>query len=198
MKKILITMLTALFMTGCTSEEAKANTNETNNSDMPKLYITIGGVTKSATLVCNSSTQALMAQLQQGDITYQASDYGSFEKVGALGYSFPQNNEYIVTEPGDLILYQGSALCIYYAQNSWDFTRIGKLDGMTQQQVKDFVKAGGGSVTVTLSLSEPTGINSVKSEELKVKSCYTLDGRLAKAGTKGIVIRDGKKIIKMK
>ena len=198
MKKILITMLTALFMTGCTSEEAKANTNETNNSDMPKLYITIGGVTKSATLVSNSSTQALVAQLQQGDITYQASDYGSFEKVGALGYSFPQNNEYIVTEPGDLILYQGRALCIYYAQNSWDFTRIGKLDGMTQQQVKDFVKAGGGSVTVTLSLSEPTGINSVKSEELKVKSCYTLDGRLAKAGTKGIVIRDGKKIIKMK
>ena len=198
MKKILITMLTALFMTGCTSEEAKANTNETNNSDMPKLYITIGGVTKSATLVSNSSTQALVAQLQQGDITYEARDYGSFEKVGALGYSFPENNEYITTEPGDLILYQGSALCIYYAQNSWDFTRIGKLDGMTQQQVKNFVKAGGGSVTVTLSLSEPTGINSVKSEELKVKSCYTLDGRLAKAGTKGIVIRDGKKIIKMK
>jgi hypothetical protein len=198
MKKILITMLTALFMTGCTSEEAKANTNETNNSDMPKLYITIGSITKTATLVSNSSTQALVAQLQQGDITYEARDYGSFEKVGALGYSFPENNEQITTEPGDLILYQGSALCIYYAQNSWDFTRIGKLDGMTQQQVKDFVKAGGGSVTVTLSLSEPTGINSVKSEELKVKSCYTLDGRLAKAGTKGIVIRNGKKIIKMK
>ena len=200
MKKILITMLTALFMTGCTSEEAKANTNETNNSDMPKLYITIGSITKTATLVSNSSTQALVAQLQQGDITYEARDYGSFEKVGALGYSFPENNEQITTEPGDLILYQGSALCIYYAQNSWDFTRIGKLDGMTQQQVKDFVKAGGGSVTVTLSLTDKTtGISDVRRKMDEVRSeCYTLDGRLAKAGTKGIVIRNGKKIIKMK
>lgn len=194
MKKILITMLTALFMTGCTSEEAKANTNETNNSDMPKLYITIGGVTKTATLVSNSSTQALVAQLQQGDITYEASDYGSFEKVGALGYSFPQNNEYITTEPGDLILYQGSALCIYYAQNSWDFTRIGKLDGMTQQQVKNFVKAGGGSVTVTLSLSQSTGISQVKANESKSRE-YTLTGTLAQARQRGVIIQDGRKVV---
>ena len=56
-----------------------------------KLYITIGGVTKSATLVDNSTTEALVTQLQKGDITYQAHDYGNFEKVGALGYTFPEN-----------------------------------------------------------------------------------------------------------
>lgn len=125
-----------------------------NNSDMLKLYITISGVTKSATLVSNSSVNALVSQLQQGDITFEAGDYGGFEKVGALGYSFPENNEQIVTEPGDIILYQGNALCIYYARNSWNFTRIGKLDGMIQSQVKDFVKAGDGNVKVTLSLTE--------------------------------------------
>lgn len=188
-------MLTALFMTACPSGN---ETHAQENNDMPKLYITIGDETRSATLVNNSSTQALAAQLQKGDITYEAHDYGSFEKVGALGYSFPENNEYIVTEPGDLILYQGDALCIYYAENSWNFTRIGKLDDMTQQQVKDFVNAGNGNITVTLSLTDKSaGIIEVRSDnEARSGDCYTLDGRQANENTKGIVICNGKKIIR--
>ena len=126
---------------------------QTSSEIAQKLFITIGGVTKAATLVNNSSTEALVAQLQQGDITYQAHDYGNFEKVGPLGYTFPQNNEQITTVPGDLILYQGNNLCIYYDTNTWNFTRIGKIDNATQEDVKLFVNAGGGDVMVTLSLS---------------------------------------------
>ncbi len=160
-----------------------------------KLYLTIGGVTKTATLVSNSSTEALVAQLQQGNITYEAHDYGNFEKVGALGYTFPENNEQINTVPGDLILYQGSNLCIYYDTNSWNFTRIGKLDNMTQADIKAWVNAGGDNVSVTLSISEPTGISQVKSDVIKSRG-YTLQGTLASADAKGLVIQDGKKIIK--
>ena len=123
-----------------------------------KLYLTIGGVTKTATLVNNTSTVALIAQLQKGNIAYDAHDYGNFEKVGALGYTFPENNEQITTVPGDLILYQGSNLCIYYDTNSWNFTRIGKLDNMTQADIKKWVNAGGNNVTVTLSIDNSTGI----------------------------------------
>ena len=130
------------------------NQNQNNNEMTTTLYLTIDGVTKSATLVSNSSTEALVSQLQKGDITYEAHDYGDFEKVGALGYTFPQNNEQINTEPCDLILYQGSNLCIYYDTNSWDFTRIGKLDNMAQADIKTWVKAGGGNVNVTLSLKQ--------------------------------------------
>ena len=160
-----------------------------------KLYLTIGGVTKTATLVSNSSTEALVAQLQHGNITYEAHDYGNFEKVGALGYTFPENNEQINTVPGDLILYQGSNLCIYYDTNSWNFTRIGKLDGMTQAEIKTWVNAGGDNVSVTLSISEPTGISQVKADDDKSKA-YTLQGTLAQAGHKGIVIQNGKKTIR--
>ena len=130
------------------------NQNQNNNEMTTTLYLTIGGVTKSATLVSNSSTEAFVAQLQKGDITYEAHDYGDFEKVGPLGYTFPENNTQITTEPGDLILYQGSNLCIYYDTNSWNFTRIGKLDNMTQADIKAWVKAGGGNVNVTLSLKQ--------------------------------------------
>ena len=135
-------------------EKKPEDNNQNNNERTTTLYLSIGGVTKSATLVSNSSTEALVAQLQKGDITYEAHDYGDFEKVGALGYTFPQNNEQINTEPGDLILYQGSNLCIYYDTNSWNFTRIGKLDNMTQADIKTWVKAGGGNVNVTLSLKQ--------------------------------------------
>ena len=170
--------------------------NFQTSSDMTqKLYLTIGGVTKTATMVSNSSTEALVAQLQQGNITYEAHDYGNFEKVGPLGYTFPENNEQINTVPGDLILYQGSNLCIYYDTNSWNFTRIGKLDGMTQADIKTWVNAGGGNINVTLSVSEPTGISQVKADDVKSKA-YTLQGSLAQAGHKGIVIQNGKKIIR--
>ena len=136
-------------------EEKQPEENKRYNDEMINtMFLTIGGVTKSATLVDNSSAKALVAQLQKGDITYEAHDYGDFEKVGALGYTFPQNNEQINTEPGDLILYQGSNLCIYYDTNSWDFTRIGKLDNMTQADIKAWVKAGGGNVYVKLSLKQ--------------------------------------------
>ena len=136
-----------------------------------------------------------MAQLQKGNITYEAHDYGNFEKVGELGYTFPENNEQINTVPGDLILHQGENLCIYYDTNSWNFTRIGKLDNMTQSDIKTWMNAGGDNVSVTLSISEPTGIIQVKSDEIKSR-VYTLQGTLASADAKGLVIQDGKKIIK--
>ena len=160
-----------------------------------KLYLTIGGITKTATMVSNSSTEAMVAQMQQGDITYEAHDYGNFEKVGPLGYTFPENNEQINTVPGDLILYQGSSLCIYYDTNSWNFTRIGKLDNMTQADIKTWVNAGGNNVSVTLSISQPTGISQVKADDITSKA-YTLQGTLAQAGHKGIVIQNGKVAIK--
>ena len=170
-------------------------TFQTSSDMTQKLYLTIGGVTKTATLVSNSSTEALVAQLQQGNITYEAHDYGNFEKVGPLGYTFPENIEQINTVPGDLILYQGSNLCIYYDTNSWNFTRIGKLDNMTQADIKTWVNAGGDNVSVTLSISQPTGISQVKADDVKSKA-YTLQGTLAQAGHKGIVIQNGKKIIR--
>ena len=166
MKRLILMALTAIVL-GANAQQ--------------KMYITIGGVTKTATMVSNTSTEALIQQLQKGDITYEAHDYGNFEKVGALGYTFPENNTQITTVPGDLILYQGSNLCIYYDTNSWNFTRIGKLDNMTQADIKTWVNAGGNNVSVTLSISQPTGISQVKADDITSKA-YTLQGTLAQAG----------------
>jgi hypothetical protein len=117
------------------------------------MTITIkGGKTFTATLVKNSSTAALLALLKEGLVTIQMHDYGNFEKVGGLGKTLPTNDKRITTEPGDLILYQGNALVIYYAPNTWTFTRLGKIDDVTPEELKTAL--GEGDVTVTLSIPD--------------------------------------------
>ena len=77
-------------------------------------------------------------------------DYGSFEKVGSLPSSLPRNDTQITTEPGDIILYQGNQITFYYDTNSWNFTRLGKIDGITKAGLKKIL--GKGNVTAVLSL----------------------------------------------
>ncbi len=114
------------------------------------MKLTIGDRILTATLADNSSVNALKEDLAKGPITIEMSDYGNMEKVGSLGKSYPRNDEQITTEAGDIILYQGSALVIYYAPNSWNFTRLGKIDSLTATELKQVL--GSGSVSVVLSI----------------------------------------------
>lgn len=100
----------------------------------------------------NSSADAFLDLLKSGDVPVEMHDYGSFEKVGPLGTTLPRNDEQITTEPGDVILYQSDQITIYYDVNNWSFTRLGKVQDLSQAELKDIL--GSGNVTVTFSLSE--------------------------------------------
>jgi hypothetical protein len=117
-----------------------------------RMNITVGDTVLTATLVENSSTAALKAALSEGPITIDMRDYGDMEKVGPLGMDLPRNDQQITTEAGDLILYQGNAFVIYYAPNSWNFTRLGKINDVTVEELREIL--GDGNVTVTLSLPQ--------------------------------------------
>ena len=118
-----------------------------------KITLTINGTTElTATLVENSSTSALIELLKNNPLTIEMRDYGNMEKVGSIGATLPRNDEQITTVPGDIILYQGNALVIYYAPNSWNFTRLGKIDNINQEDLKTAL--GDGDVTVTLTLAD--------------------------------------------
>lgn len=80
-------------------------------------------------------------------------DYEKMEKVGELGKTLPRNDSQIKTEVGDIILYQGNALVIYYDTNSWNFTRIGRINDVNQETLKEIL--GNGDIDVTLSLERP-------------------------------------------
>lgn len=113
-----------------------------------------GGKTFTATLEDNSSAKALREQLAKGNITVEMNDYGDMEKVGSLGINLPRNDRQTTTGPGDIILYLGNNLVIYYDTNSWNFTRIGKVNGAGSRKEMLDLLGGAGKISVTLSLDE--------------------------------------------
>ena len=96
----------------------------------------------------NSAAKALMDKLKMGDVTIHAEDYGGFEKVGDLGFSLPRSDKYITTSVGDIVLYDGNEISLFYNSNSWSYTKLGKV-----QNIKDLKKIlGNGDVKLVLSL----------------------------------------------
>ena len=87
-----------------------------------------------------------MEKLSEGSVELDLHDYGSFEKVGPLPWTLPKNDESITTVPGDVILYQGNQITIYYDENTWDFTRLAKIGGVTREDLLSVL--GDGDVTV--------------------------------------------------
>lgn len=116
------------------------------------LNLQIGDTVLTAELADNSSVDALRDMLSEGPLEIDMQDYGDMEKVGSLGQELPANDEQITTEAGDLILYQGNSFVIYYAPNSWNFTRLGKINNVSAEELQNIL--GEGDVTVTLSLAE--------------------------------------------
>lgn len=116
------------------------------------MKIQVGDRVLTATLADNASAAALKEALADGPITIKMRDYERMEKVGSLGMNLPRNDEPITAEAGDIILYQGNAFVIYYAPNSWNFTRLGKIDELGAKELKGVL--GDGNVTITLSLGQ--------------------------------------------
>ncbi len=132
--------------------ENPSDIEQSDDKEITTMYIYINDNKLEVTLDNNSSVDALVEILKTGDITYMANDYGNFEKVGNIGHNLPRNDEQIDTQAGDVILYQGNNICLYYGTNSWSFTRLGKINGYTSAEIRNLLGAGKGSVQVRISL----------------------------------------------
>ena len=115
-----------------------------------KLHVQIGDAVFTATLANNAAADALTAMMEEAPVTLQMRDYAGFEKVGALGASLPTSDSQTTTDAGDIVLYQGDQIVIFYGSNSWSYTRLGKIDDLTGWEEA----LGSGDVTVTFSLGE--------------------------------------------
>lgn len=154
--KRLCTLLLLLVLSACTAGEAPAvptaptpQAAEITGQEESRLKITVGDEELPATFADNSSAEAFRELLAQGPLTIEMADYGGFEKVGALGTELTRNDRQITTQPGDVILYQGNQITIYYGTNSWSFTRLATIDDPTDLEEK----LGAGTVSVTFSLT---------------------------------------------
>lgn len=107
-----------------------------------------------ATLESNRSAQALVEKLNAEALTLVMSDYGHFEKVGTLPWVLPESNEDITTGPGDVILYQGDKLTLYYDTNRWNFTKVAHIGNATKEALLEALGEGDAVVTFSLEWSE--------------------------------------------
>ena len=164
---------------------------------LAKIFITIGSQTQSVTLADNAATKALVERLQQSPVTVTLSSNGDFEIWGGLGFSLPTSDQQITAQPGDVILYSGRNICLFYGPNSWSYTRLGKIDGLSASELRTFLHAGERNISVTLSLTNTTGIESISSTPSAEgdDSFYTLNGAKVNNPQKGVYVKNGRKVI---
>ena len=103
---------------------------------MPFLMVNVGETIFSIDLSNNSSAEEFLDKVNQGGLTVDMYDYGDFEKVGDLPWDLPTNDEEITTVPGDVILYQGNKITIYYDENTWNFTKLGHIKA-TPEEIRE-------------------------------------------------------------
>ena len=188
MRQIILFLATMLFCCSADNEMKAQNMEQ-------KMYITIGGQTQSATLVDNDATRELVAALQNAPINVTLND-NNFEIWGSLGQSLTTKNEQMTAQPGDIVLYNGSNICIFYESNSWSYTRLGHIDGLSENELRTFIKAGESNISVTLSLtSGTTAIKSVNGNRMEDRAYYSLNGVKVDNPSKGLYIKNGKKVI---
>ena len=175
-----------------------ATLNFHTSTETSVMYITIEGQSQRVALADNAATRALVERLQEGPVHVVLNSSGGFEIWGALGFSLPTSDQQITAQPGDVILYNGSNICLMYGSNSWSYTRLGTIEGLSEAELRTFLKAGQSNIAVTLSLaSETTAISEAFVHKAK-SAFYTLDGRRTERPSNGIFIKDGKKMANRK
>ena len=123
--------------------------NDSNDFEKDaNMIMTIGNTKVDVSWEDNDSVRELR-ELASSGITIQMSMYGGFEQVGSIGQSVTRNDKQTTTEPGDIVLYSGNQLVVFYGSNSWSYTRLGKIN-LSDEELENLL--GNGDVTITLSM----------------------------------------------
>ena len=135
---------------GKKTEEGEEDTqlNHETKEDEQDMKMFIDGTEVEVAWEDNESVDALR-ELGAKGLDIPMSMYGGFEQVGRIGQDIPADNEQITTEAGDIVLYSGNQLVVFYGSNSWAYTRLGHITGKTAEELEDLL--GNGDVTITIS-----------------------------------------------
>ena len=154
MKKILVLLLVIMMvlMAGCAEKEPEPGDDLTEEKNMVKvtydMKMKIGDTEVSVDWEKNPAVDAL-AELTAGKwYEIPMSMYGGFEQVGAIGTELPAEDSETVTEAGDIVLYSGDQIVVFYGSNSWAYTRLGHIRGKSAEDMAELL--GNGDVTISL------------------------------------------------
>lgn len=127
---------------------------QTPTDEVTTVTITCNGNTLEMQLADTVSATEFYNTLKEGDITISMREYGGFEMVGGLGFSLQRDDKQTTTSVGDVVLYSGNQIVIFYGSNSWAYTRLGKITNVTAQQLLDFFGSSNADVTFSTSTQQ--------------------------------------------
>lgn len=132
-----------------TSDQPENEEIASEETDM-KLNVQVGGKTFTATLEENAAVDAFVKIMNETPVVLEMRENYGFEKVGNLGPELPASDSRTITRAGDIVLYNGNRIVIFYGSNAWSYTRLGRIDDLTGWKEA----LGGGDVTVTFSIGD--------------------------------------------
>lgn len=152
---IILLLLLTLSLSACggttaseTNDAIDTNETMTESEVASDMKMTIGDTEVSVEWEANESVEALMELAGNEPLTIQMSMYGGFEQVGSIGTSLPRNDKQTTTNAGDIVLYSGDQIVVFYGSNSWAYTRLGHITDKSAQEMADLL--GNGDVTITI------------------------------------------------
>ena len=146
LKKLAALLCALMFCLAGLAASAENTTVQEGDNDMQMM---IGETPMTVAWEDNASVEALKMLAGEG-LTVEMSMYGGFEQVGSIGQSLPRDDQQTTTASGDIVLYSGNQMVVFYGSNSWAYTRLGHITDQTPEQMKALL--GSGDVTITLSM----------------------------------------------
>ena len=113
------------------------------------LQMLINGTAVAVAWEDNAAVDTLKELCNGQTLTIDMSVYGGFEQVGSIGTQLPRDDVQMTTEAGDIMLYAGDQMVVFYGSNSWAYTRLGRITDKSQAQLSELLS--GGNVTITLT-----------------------------------------------
>ena len=126
------------------------NDNTQTDKENMEMQLAIGDKKLTVKWEDNASVNALMELCSKEPLTIQMSMYGGFEQVGSIGTSLPRDDKQTTTSAGDIVLYSGNQIVVFYGSNSWSYTRLGKITNLSDDDLTKLL--GNGNVTLTISV----------------------------------------------
>ena len=127
-----------------------AETSEGQEAEAMKMWI--GETAVAVTWEDNDAVRALRELVAEQPLTIEMSMYGGFEQVGSIGTDLPRNDTQTTTQAGDIVLYAGDQMVVFYGSNSWAYTRLGRVTDKTAGEMAELLS--GGDVTITVAMFE--------------------------------------------
>ncbi len=157
MKKMIVIMLTIVLIVlsaACangsgTPEAGGSGETQQEESEMIKMTLKINDEEVNVKWEDNESVRALYDLAAKGPVTVDTSLYGGFEQVGELGTALPNNDVDTTTDPGDIVLYSGSSIVVFFGTNTWAYTRLGHIEDKSRDELRDMLGSNNAVLTIT-------------------------------------------------